>query len=257
LTARGEATAAELATDDPRLQTQIVLARGKHYEGTQSVASRVLFLLAAEGQVVRARPRGSWTSRQYKWSPMTLWNPGGLPDGPTAKAEVELARRWLAAYGPATPVDLQWWTGWTKTQVKRVLTELRPAEVDMDGRAGIVLAGDLDPTPAPEPWAALLPALDPTPMGWQSREWFLGDHGPQLFDRAGNIGPSLWWDGRIVGGWAQDAGGDIVCRFLEDVGSDATSAVEAAAARLAAVLGGVKLSARTRGKTWLEQELSG
>ena len=89
---------------------------------------------------------------------------------------------------------------------------------------------DLDPTPAPEPWAALLPALDPTPMGWQSREWFLGEHGPKLFDRAANIGPSLWWDGRIVGGWAQDAGGDIVCRFLEDGGSDATTAVEAAAA---------------------------
>ncbi|GGP78995.1 winged helix DNA-binding domain-containing protein [Saccharothrix coeruleofusca] len=256
LARRGEATAAELATDDERLRQQVVLAKGKHYEGKQNVASRVLLLLAAEGRVVRGRPRGSWTSHQYKWSPLSRWTPDGLADWPTAQAEVELARRWLAAYGPAFPEDLQWWTGWTKTQVKRALAELRPVEVDLDGRPGVVLADDLEPTPAPEPWVALLPALDPTPMGWQQRDWFLGGHGPKLFDRVGNIGPSLWWDGRVVGGWAQDAGGQVVCRFLEDVGSDARAAAERAAASLTELLGDVVLSARTRGKTWLEEELS-
>lgn len=65
LDAFGEATAAELATGDVRLPAQIVLAKDKHYEGRQSVASRVLFLLAADGRVVRGRPRGSWMSHQY------------------------------------------------------------------------------------------------------------------------------------------------------------------------------------------------
>jgi winged helix DNA-binding protein len=257
LTARGEATAAELADDDPRLRTQIVLARGKSYEGRQNVSSRVLFLLAAQGQVVRGRPRGSWTSHQYRWSPMHLWCSGGLADWPTAAAEVELARRWLRAYGPATADDLRWWAGWGKTQLSRVLTELKPAEVDLDGVPGIALADDLAPVPEVEPWAALLPGLDSTPMGWQQRDWFLGEHGPRLFDQAGNIGPTVWWDGRIVGGWAQDRGGEIVCRFLEDAGSAAAAAVDAAAARLAGRLGDVRLSARTRGRTWLEQELAG
>ena len=256
LAARGEATAAELAEDDPRLRTQIVLARGKAYEGRQNVASRVLFLLAAQGQVVRGRPRGSWTSHQYRWSPMELWCPGGLDGWPTEAAEVELARRWLQAYGPATPDDLRWWAGWGKTQLSRVLTELKPAEVDLDGVPGIALAGDLAPAPEVEPWAALLPGLDSTPMGWQQRDWFLGEHGPRLFDQYGNIGPTIWWDGRIIGGWAQDRGGEIVCRFLEDAGSDAAAAAETAAERLAGLLGGVRLSARTRGRTWLEQELA-
>jgi hypothetical protein len=257
LAARGEATSAELAGDDPRLRTQIVLARGKAYEGRQNVASRVLFLLAAQGQVVRGRPRGSWTSHQYRWSPMERWCPDGLADWPAEAAEVELARRWLHAYGPATPGDLRWWAGWSKTQLSRVLTELKPAEVDLDGAGGIALAGDLAPVPEVAPWAALLPGLDSTPMGWQQRDWFLGEHGPRLFDRSGNIGPTIWWDGRIVGGWAQDRGGEIVCRFLEDAGSDAAAAVGAAAGRLAAQLGDVRLSARTRGRTWLEQELAG
>ncbi len=257
LAARGEATAAELADDDPRLRTQIVLARGKAYEGRQNVASRVLFLLAAQGQAVRGRPRGSWSSHQYRWSPMELWCPGGLDGWPTEAAEVELARRWLQAYGPATSDDLRWWAGWGKTQLRRVLTELKPAEVDLDGVPGIALADDLAPAPEVEPWAALLPGLDSTPMGWQQRDWFLGEHGPRLFDQTGNIGPTIWWDGRIVGGWAQDRGGEIVCRFLEDAGSAAVTAAEAAAERLAGLLGGVRLSARTRGRTWLEQELAG
>jgi Winged helix DNA-binding domain len=257
LAARGEATAAELASADPRLRVQITLARGKKYEGKQNVASRVVFLLAAEGRVVRARPRGSWTSHQYRWAPLAPWCPHGLDGWTTEAAEVELARRWLDAYGPATPEDLQWWTGWTKTQVRRALTELKPAEVDLDGVPGIALPGDLEPPPDAPPWAALLPALDSTPMGWQQRDWFLGEHASRLFDRTGNVGPTLWWDGRIVGGWAQDRDGQIVCRFLEDAGSEAVAAADAVAQRLAGILGPVRLTARTRAMTWLEQELNG
>jgi len=122
---------------------------------------------------------------------------------------------------------------------------------------GIALPGDDGPAPAVEPWAALLPALDSTPMGWQQRDWFLGGHGPRLFDSTGNIGPSLWWDGRIVGGWAQDRDGAVVCRFLEDIGSGAVAAVHSAAQRVTGILGGVRLTARTRGMTWLERELAG
>jgi hypothetical protein len=256
LAARGEATAAELATDDPRLQVQIVLARGKSYEGRLNISSRLLLLLAAQGQVVRGRPRGSWTSHQYRWAPLALWCPQGLADWGAQDAEVELARRWLEAYGPATAEDLRWWTGWTKTQVRRALTALQPAEVDLDGVPGIVLADDQEPAPEAEPWAALLPGLDSTPMGWQQRDWFLGEHSTRLFDRNGNVGPTLWWDGRIVGGWAQDGDGQIVCRFLEDAGSEAVAAADAAAQRLAGTLGSVRLTARTRGMTWLEQDLA-
>ena len=257
LTVRGEATAAELVADDARLATELVLSAGKTYQGRQTIASRVLFLLSAQGRAVRGRPRGSWTSHQYRWAPLTAWCPQGLAEWDAAAAETELARRWLAAYGPATADDLQWWTGWGKTQVRRVLAELAPAEVDLDGMPGIALAGDLEPAPEAAPWVALLPGLDSTPMGWQGREWFLGEHGPRLFDRFGNVGPTLWWDGRVVGGWAQAPGGEIVCRFLEDAGSAAVAAAQAAAETLGAGLGDVRLSARTRGMTWLEEELAG
>lgn len=239
LAERGAATAAQLATADPRLAAQIVLAAGTSSEARFNVASRVLLVLAAQGKVVRGRPNGSWTSHQYRWTPLTAWCPAGLAAWATRDAEVELARRWLHAYGPATPGDLQWWTGWTRTQVRRVLAQLQPAEVDLDGEPGVMLADDLAPPPDVEPWAALLPGLDSTPMGWRHRDWFLGAHAARLFDQTGNIGPSLWWNGHIVGGWAQNRDGQIICRFLEDAGADAVAAADAAAARLAAIVGTV------------------
>jgi hypothetical protein len=253
LEARGGATAAELAKDDPRLAQQIVLAEGKPYEGRQSVVSRILLLLAAEGRIVRGRPRGSWVSGQYRWSVVDAWLPDGVPPWSLREAQAELVRRWLRGFGPATIADLKWWTGLPMGQVRRAVAETGAVEVDLDGTPGLVLPDDLDPVPAPEPWVALLPALDPTTMGWAGRDFYLGPHRTALFDRNGNAGPTIWLDGHVVGGWAQRATGEVVLRLLEDVGTDATEAIEAEAARLTAWLTPLRVTPRFR--TPLEREL--
>jgi hypothetical protein len=249
LTARGAATGAELARDEPRLRTQLVYAEGKNYGGTASITSRVLMLLSAERRIARGRPRGGWTSSQYEWLLADPW-----PARSAADARADLARHWLLAFGPAPVSDLQWWAGWTAGQTREALGQLAIAEVDLDGGTGVVLASDQDPVPATQPWAALLPALDPTPMGWRERAWFLGDHGAALFDRSGNIGPTVWWDGRIVGGWAQRPDGEIAFRLLEDPGAAAAAAVGAEAESLQAWLGPTRVTPRFR--TPLERDLS-
>ncbi len=254
LQARGEAAAAELSTDVPELRQQIPVAVGTKWEDTISASSRVLFLLSADGRIVRGRPRGSWTSTQYRWAPMESWMPGGMAELPIETAQAELVRRWLAAFGPAPAADIKWWTGWTVTEVKRALAKVEPMDVELDGTPGLVLVDDVEPVAAPEPWAALLPALDPTAMGWSEREWYLGPHRPALFDRSGNIGPTVWWDGRIVGGWAQRNDGEIAVRLLEDVGADAEAAVERAADELQAWVGDIRFTPKFR--TPLEKELT-
>lgn len=90
-------------------------------------------------------------------------------------------------------------------------------------------------------------------MGRKERAWYLGEHGPALFDRSGNAGPTVWCDGRVVGGWAQRNDGEVVFRLLEEVGAKATALVEAQAQRLRALLGATRVTPRFR--TPLEREL--
>jgi hypothetical protein len=239
LESRGEAFAAELSADVPRLRAKVSFGAGKSWAGSVSMTTWVLFLLAADGLVVRGRPRGAWTSSQWRWVPAGSWLPEPLPRPEPEAARAELARRWLAAFGPATIADLKWWSGWSLTHTRAALAAIGAVAIDFDGGAGVALAEDAEaePTAEPEPWVALLPALDPTVMGWKERTWYLGGHGPALFDRAGNAGPTVWSSGRVVGGWAVRRGGEVVYRLLEDVGEDAVAAVEAEAARLSAWLG--------------------
>jgi hypothetical protein len=255
LVERGVATAAQLAVDEPRLQTAQLPTTDKAYDIRRNITSRVLTLMATEGRIVRGRPRGGWTSRHHTWQAAAEWWPTGIPEIAEAEARTTLARLWLEAFGPATVGDLQWWTGWTLGHTRAALGGLDIADVDLAGVPGIVLADDLEPEEALTPSAALLPALDPTPMGWQGREWYLGPHKERLFDRNGNIGPTLWWDGRIVGGWAVGSSGEIVWRVLEDLGADAMQAIGSAAEALQPRLDAAVVVPSFR--TPLERELSG
>ncbi|WP_327280643.1 winged helix DNA-binding domain-containing protein [Streptomyces sp. NBC_01205] len=248
----GEASAAQLADAVPQLRERIVVAPGKPYEARPRLTSRVLSVLAAEGRIRRGRPLGTWLSSQFRW---TIAEPH--PELPADQARAELATAYLTAFGPATTEDLRWWTGWTLTDTRKALARTHAVDVDLTCGAAHALPAHLDAPTAPEPAAALLPALDPTPMGWRHRDWYLDPaHRPELFDPYGNVGPTLWWNGRIVGGWAQRPDGEIVTHLLTDagIGHDARQAIATETARLTAFFG----DARTRPsfRTPLEQRLT-
>ncbi|MFE9425081.1 winged helix DNA-binding domain-containing protein [Kitasatospora sp. NPDC006697] len=252
LAERGEATTAELSEDVPALRETILMAPGKPYEARQSVGSRLLRLLASDGHIRRCKPRGSWLSSSYPWALVPAW-----PEVPVREAKAEVIRRWLTGYGPGTEEDVKWWTGWTLREVRTALADLGAVQVLLaDGATGFVLPGDADESgQAEEPWAALLPALDPTVLGWRGRDWYFDPElVPALYDRTGNNGPTVWWDGRVVGGWAQRADGELVWRLLADIGKAGEAAVAAEAERLAAWLDGVRVTPRFR--TPLERELT-
>lgn len=254
LARRGEATAAELGEDVPWLREQITMAKGKPYEGKLAVSGRVLFLLAAEGKVVRARPNGTWVSSQYRWTSTETWLPGVAPV-PVETARTELIRSWLAAFGPGTVADLKWWTGWTLGEVRKTLAGMEVAEVELDGDTGLVLADDVDPVEPPDPWVALLPALDATPMGWFGRDFYLTDEcRAAIFDRNGNIGPSVWCDGRIVGGWAQRPDASVAYELVEKVDARTRKRIDAVADQLTAWFDGARPTPRFR--TPLEKKLA-
>jgi winged helix DNA-binding protein len=239
-----EATSSELRVDVPLLEGSIAYGEGRTWGGQAPVGPRVLSTLSAAGRIVRASNDGGWTTARPRWASMGSWLGGELAPPPADAGVAGLVERWLRAFGPGTAADLKWWLGSTVVAVRRALAELRAVEVDLDGRAGWMLPDDLEQTEPVEPWAALLPSLDPTTMGWSEREWYLGPHRAQLFDTSGNAGPTAWWDGRVVGGWAQDGAGAVVLQVLEDVGADALRALEDEAARLTAWLAGTRVLPR-------------
>ena len=251
---RAPVSAAELTAAEPRLKTTLRMAEGKAYAANPNITSRVLLVLAAQGHIVRGRPIGTWLSQQYRWSLIEDWLPAkpASVDEPAAKRE--LARQWLAAFGPAPVSDLKWWTGWTLTQARQAIAAAGAVEVDLGTSAGFALPDDLDDTEDPGDWVALLPALDPTVMGWADRSWFLGEHKESLFDTNGNAGPTIWLGGRIVGGWAQRPTGEIAVKLLEDVGAEAKASITTEADELAKWLGGVRVIPRFRTPT--ERQLS-
>jgi hypothetical protein len=239
-----EATSSELRDAIPLLEGAIVYGEGKAWGGRAPVSPRVLTTLSAAGLIVRASNDGGWTTSRPRWTSMQAWLGEELAARPEAEGVAGLVERWLRAFGPGTATDIRWWLGSTVAAVRSALADLQAVEVELDGRTGFVLPADLEATEPVEPWAALLPPLDPTTMGWFEREWYLGPHKSLLFDTSGNAGPTVWWDGRIVGGWRQGDGGEVVLQLLEDVGSDGLRALEDEAARLTGWLGGTRFLPR-------------
>lgn len=237
----GPATTSELRAELPELAGTVGGDTDKPWDRPVPVAPWVLTHLGLEGVILRGRNAGHWRLNKPTWTRTEDWL-GPVPEPlDEAAGYAELVRRWLATFGPGTVADLQWWLGSTKTAVTRALVEVDAVEVVLDdGSAGWVGPEDVDDSGPVEPWAALVPSLDPTVMGWKSRAFYLDPaHVPYLFDTNGNAGTTAWWDGRIVGCWVQDDAGAVRLSLLEDVGADGLAALEHEAQRLTAWLDGV------------------
>ncbi|MBM7367961.1 winged helix DNA-binding domain-containing protein [Gordonia hydrophobica] len=195
-------TASDMRKRLPEFDIEIMRDAGKAYGGPSPILPRMLNFLAARGEVVRGPNSAPWHGSRPSWTSMQTWLGAPLPHVDVADGHRALVQRWLRQYGPGTETDLVWWLGSTKTAVRQALAGLEVTEVELDGGAiGYLMSDDLDPVDPVEPRALLLPALDPTTMGWKERNFYLGDHAAALFDSTGNGGQTAWWDGRIVGGW--------------------------------------------------------
>lgn len=229
---RGTATTRQLGGACPNVVVPLEIQGA-----TVSAHTRVMMCLAFEGAVVRTRPQGTWISSQYVWSPMDAWVPGGLQFIDPAEAARIVVDSYLRAFGPATYTDIAWWTGWTTVMTRAAIADAGAVPVRTDDGEAFVAAEDMDEGQS-EPWVALLPSLDPTTMGWKQRGWYLepADAG-RLFDSNGNAGPTVWMDGRVVGGWAQAVDGEIRYALFDDEAGARIDEVDAEAGRLAALFG--------------------
>ncbi|MDG4668764.1 winged helix DNA-binding domain-containing protein [Mycobacterium sp. 236(2023)] len=239
----GPCTARQLREAVPELTGTYNPAPGKAYGGEGHLAPRVLTVLSARGHIVRGPNDGGWTTSRPRWVAAGDWLGHAEPVDPE-KARAEMVSRWLYAFGPATVTDVKWWFGNTLGWARQSLADIGAVEVDLAGTPGFVLPGDDEPEPPTAPWCALLPGLDVTTMGWFDRDWYLGPHRSQVFDRNGNAGPTIWVDGRVVGAWRQDVDARVELALLENVGRQHTKVLKAKAQELTAWLDGVRINPR-------------
>ena len=255
LTEKGPSTVRGISQTVPELKAKVRHDVGKSYEGEFSIGSRLVPSMCALGLLVRAWPRGSWRSSLYEYAALSDWLPDvDLESVTPQEARAWLVQRYLAAFGPATFDDVQWWTGFSKGEMEEALEAMKPAVVEVAveglGDGYLMLADDAqwlrDFAQPNVPYVFLLPGLDPYIMGYRDRRRFLAaEHRAKVFDRAGNAMPTVWVNGRVVGAWGQRRDGGVVYGLFEPVGEEERVLLEGEVQRLESFLDGEFLPTRT------------
>jgi Winged helix DNA-binding domain len=171
--------------------------RGIHLPALEPPAIyHVLLHASALGLVCRGPDRG----RDALFVLVDDWLPAA-PAGPSGDdALAELARRYFAAYSPATAADFTTWSGLPSTQaITLIRDELKP--VDLDGRPAYRL-GEVEPARG----VRLLPAFDNYLLGHRERTAILERDLQPLVYQGGMIHPTVLRDGRAVAKWSLDRG---------------------------------------------------
>lgn len=245
--AGGPMSARALRAVVPRIDRTVTMSPGTKWGGEVPLTPRILAWLGARGDVMRGPNDGGWWVSRPLWAATSDWLGDAAFDHLDLDPQAgyrQLVELWLRAFAPGTEADLVWWLGGTKTAVRQALRDVQAVAVTLDsGDVGWVLPDDEEPEPDPGHWAALLPALDPTTMGWKQRDFYLDPQDtPFLFDTAGNGGTTAWLDGRIVGSWVQDADGTVEVLLRRDVPAAGRTLLDRQAARLTTWLDGRVLS---------------
>ncbi len=203
----------------------------------------LLWLAMARGLVVRASTTHARnTTCKYALTRTWVTDLEGemLPE---EEAVAAVFRRYVAAFGPVAVDDFAWWLPTTKTTVKHLIAaaddDIEPCLVD--GTIKYMLCDDLEIALSSEKRedkrVLFLPYEDYFPKAFADRSWYSSDdirpmvfpRIPQAFwpqggtpkravpdtggssaDASGEIRPSIWVDGRIVGRWEIDESGEKV-----------------------------------------------
>lgn len=199
---------AALAASGPltKIQLREVIASAG-LPADDNIPLHVIALASMRGVAVRGPTIGA----QHAYVHVRDWLGKPPPALDQDVALAELARRYLAGYGPASDKDLAKWAGLPLGQARRGLTaiaaELRERP---DGLAELAAATPAEHLPRPR----LLGAFDPVLLGWTDRAPILGDH-QHIVTVNGLFRPFALVDGRAAATWAWTAGQVVISRLTE------------------------------------------
>ncbi len=146
-------------------------------------------------------------------------------------ALAEILHKYINNFGPVSVSDIAWWVPLKTGEAKRLLSKIENQiiEVEIDGKKHLMSSNDFEQSKSFEPSSDtivnLLPYEDHFPKAFKERNWYISqEEEKMLFPRnrehywppemkppppgppkgmnaSGEIRPSIWVDGRIVGRW--------------------------------------------------------
>lgn len=184
-----------LLADQPRTRAQLgpLLAPGWPDIEPDALSYAVTYL----APLVQVTPRGVWgRSGASAWAPVAAWL--GREVGPALPAD-ELVRRYLAAFGPATVMDVQAWSGLTR--LGEVVDRMAPDLVrlrDDDGRELFDLPGAPRPIPTRRRRSGSCPSTSTRSSGTRTAPASCPTAGPHRCTPATAPSRARCWS---TGGW--------------------------------------------------------
>jgi Winged helix DNA-binding domain len=232
-----------LAEDGPLPRAQLaerLRAAGLPAEG--QAVPHLLALATGRGTIVLGPVRDG--RHAFALTRDWLGAPDRAPDRDAALAE--LARRYLAGYGPATAADLAAWAGLPLRDARAGLGSIA-GDVDELGGGLVDLAGRA-PAPDHAP-PRLLPAFDPYVLGWKDRTFTVpAEHARRVHPGGGVVRAVATVDGLAVATWSARRRGERLAVDIEPfspLGTTAVTALQAEAADVARFEGLAPARSRT------------
>lgn len=188
---------------------------GEGEAAVRAGAGRLLWRLCRRGDLCVAGKMGS----EQTYATREAWHPGldwTTPAPPPRDAALELARRYLGSYGPATAQDMAHFFGARVTEARTWLERLQQADglvqVCCGQRKGLVAlsshreALQVEPPTGLKGWPVrLLPTWDCLLMGHADKSWTVPDEGERkaVWRKAAMVAAVLLARGRVVATWTQ------------------------------------------------------
>jgi Winged helix DNA-binding domain len=195
--------------DGPRRRAELVAAFAERWPDAD--ADAMGYAIQYLVPLVQVPPRGVWgEGGRATWAPLEGWL--GLPLDPAPSID-DLVRRYLGAFGPATVMDMQAWSGLTK--LRPIFERLRPELWTGRNEVGKELF-DLPGAPRPDPRTPapprFLPEYDNVTLGHADRTRMGSDDDRRrLMAEVGmRTVRTFLVDGRVSGTWRIDRSDDRV-----------------------------------------------
>lgn len=217
-------------------QTRAELSAALAAQGIPTEGQALIHLInhaALEGKVIYGPRRG----KEETLTALDDWLPIHFAKRSDALL-AELARRYLAAYGPAGPHDLAAWSGLAMSEAQTGLAQIAAElkAVDLQGKPGWALKNARREEDELAGCVKLLPAFDTLLLGYASRDWALDAAFAKRVNRGGGIiHPTVLAEGKVRGIWKLERKGkklDVRVEPFEEWGEAVSGGIEREAGKI-------------------------